>query len=135
MIEPTDEALDAFVRAAGFDGWENTESSARSMARYALSRSTTRALADHLRSGVEITMHHRVSAAAAIDALLDAIEAGGMVQPRQAPQMDLGPLRELRAWHRARHDIIPPGTLGDAKSSHARAVLTLNRYFPQDDQL
>lgn len=65
-----------------------------------------------------------------IDALLDAIEAGGMVQPRPAPVMDLGPLRELRQWHLNWMRERPRFT-----DLHREAVSKLNLYFPQDDQL
>lgn len=98
-----------------------------------MTASNTRALAHHLRSGDAINMAHRVAAATAIDTLLDAIEAGGMVQPRQAPQMDLGPLRELRAWHASLRDAL--SSVSPSRARHVAAVAALNAYFPEGDRL
>lgn len=98
----------------------------------------TRHLADQLRHHVandtpSIDTHlDMTAAAAAIDALLDAIEAGGMVQPRPAPAMDLGPLRELRAWHGSMlRDSLDPAVI----RTHHAWVRVLNSYFPEGDRL
>ena len=94
----------------------------------------TRKLAEVLRSGDRIDITHRAAAAGAIDALLDAIEAGGMVQPRPAPVMDVGPLRVLRQWHIGmirRFD----GADAIVTEGHRMALRKLNAYFAQDDQV
>lgn len=95
----------------------------------------TRQLAQSLRdSPVGASPADCCAAATAIDALLDAIEAGGMVQPRQAPVMDLGPLRELRQWHIGmirRFD----GTDTTVTEGHRMALRKLNQYFPEGDRL
>lgn len=96
----------------------------------------TRQLAQSLRdSPVGASPSDCHAAAAAIDALLDAIEASGMVQPRQAPQMDLGPLRAVRAWHGLQAD--NQRALGNfsAERFHNDVAKKLNVYFPQDEQL
>lgn len=93
--------------------------------------STTRRMAHRLRFE-QPRPHERIEAAAAIDALLDAIEAGGMVQPRPAPVMDLGPLRELRAWHGSMlRDSLDPAVI----RTHHGWVRVLNSYFPEGDRL
>lgn len=92
----------------------------------------TRHLAQQLRdSPVGASPADCRAAAAVIDALLDAIEAGGMVQPRPAPVMDLGPLRELRQWHRNQAN----DTAGMQGALHRDAVAKLNAYFPEGDKL
>ena len=96
----------------------------------------TRAIAARLRTYVndvdEAPALAIIEAAAAIDALLDAIEAGGMVQPRPAPLMDLGPLRELRAWHLR---LSSTQLSLESRQWHRAQVDTLNVYFPEGDQL
>lgn len=96
----------------------------------------TRRLADLLRQATtqdeSMAFTTCIEAAAAIDALLDAIEAGGMVQPRPAPVMDLGPLRELRAWHGSMlRDSLDPAVI----RTHHAWVRVLNSYFPEGDRL
>ena len=98
----------------------------------------TRALAAQLRTYVndvdEAPALAIIEAATAIDALLDAIEAGGMVQPRPAPVMDLGPLRELRAWHVGMIDRYE-GFNTIVAAGHRMALRKLNQYFPEGDRL
>lgn len=93
----------------------------------------TRDLAHRLRTeSPMLGMRHE--AAAAIDALLDAIEAGGMVQPRPAPVMDLGPLRGLRQWHVGMiHRFEGSDTI--VTEGHRMALRKLNQYFPEGDRL
>lgn len=94
----------------------------------------TRQLAQSLRdSPVGASPADCRAAATAIDALLDAIEAGGMVQVRQAPQMDLGPLRHVRQWHHAQSQ--NPNQSAVMREFHENNAKRLNVYFPPNDQL
>lgn len=92
----------------------------------------TRALAQRLRADPTITQAH--AAAAAIDALLDAIEVGGMVQPRPAPVMDLGPLRAVRDFNVNRAAVADGQNDIRAAAMYREFARQLNIYFPQDDQ-
>ncbi len=94
----------------------------------------TRKLAEVLRSGDRIDITHRAAAAGAIDALLDAIEAGGMVQPRPAPGLpDMAGLRTVRSWHYTQ--LMGLRQSDGAREFHALMVGRLNYYFPEGDRL
>jgi len=93
----------------------------------------TRQLAQELRHAANITPAHIHEAAATIDALLDAIEAGGAVAPRPTPSAPGSEaLRQLRAWHAARRDQERDDALVQL---HVRAVKALNVYFGPGEQL
>lgn len=91
----------------------------------------TRELALHL---VELPPNRDacIAAASTISALMDVIEAGGMVQPRPAPVMDLEPLRSLRDWHLR---LSTTQMSLESRKWHRGVVDSLNAYFPKDDQL
>jgi hypothetical protein len=98
--------------------------------------SSTRHLSWRLRQDPNFTRDDRLQAAAAIDALLDAIEAGGMVQARQVPPVaNLDHLRNLRAFNFNRAELAD--AQGDIRTAaiYRGFVASLNCYFPYGDAL